>query len=805
MIKNILKIALRNMMNQKFYSFINVFGLTIGLTGAILVYLYVSNELSFDKFHSDHEKMYRVSLIGKIGDQEIHTSSTCPPLSEAMSTKISGVESSLRVWDTGKTGVIQGEFKSTEERFYYSDSNFFEFFDFDLLEGDKSQVLQKPNSIVITEATAKKYFGSENPMGKILELDNEKTPYEVTGICENTPFNSHLQFEGIRSINSLYSEMPQFFTVWLNNTLDTYTKINPQTNIKSVNEELAELVKENAGPTLAQFTGVPFEDFLKNGGKYSYQVYKMTDTRLKTADLMDDGAQKGNITYVYIFSAVGFFILLIACINFMNLSTAKSTSRAKEVGLRKTMGSNRSLLVNQFLAESMIYSIISTVLAVLVAYLLLPGFNQISGVTLTYGLIFHPATIVAIVFICLLVGVLAGSYPAFYLTSFDIVSVLKGKVRTAAKSGKLRSSLVVFQFFLSIVLIISTSIVYDQINFIKNRNLGFDKDKIIIVNGTDRLNNDANAFKNSLTQLPVFTSASYTNNHFPGINNTTVFKTPGDKKDYILGKYFADYDHAETMGFEMAEGRYYSRDFPSDSLAVVINEAAVREIGWENPLNEYLIDNPGDDSERRLKVIGVIKDFNFESLKTKVRPMIIVLTDVSRNLLVKYNSSSTEALATLEKQWKDIAPEDQFEYAFMDQEYDALFRTEQKLGDLFTIMSGVAIFIACVGLFGLASYMAEQRVKEIGIRKSMGATVPGLMKLLSVEFIKLIGIAFLISIYPAYYFMNDWLGEFAFRVDINWLNFVIAGVVAFVLAWLTVSYHAFQAARKNPVDSLKYE
>ena len=805
MVKNYFKIALRNMMKDKFYTFINVLGLTIGITGCLFVVLYVNNELSYDKFHREYENIYNVGLTGKIAEQEINVSSTSPVLSTAMANEIPGIEEVLRVNPTGRPVFRYGEKAFAEKRVLYVDSNFFSFFNFPLLKGDADKVLVEPNSVVLIEETAKKYFGDEDPIGKILEIGNEKKAYKVTGIAIKSPSNSHLQLNALLSMSSLYSEYPkEYWTAWTSNSLLTYVRKNPNTTVESVNEELEKLVWKNVAPMLAQFLGTDFQEFLDNGGKYSYWIFPITDIRLYS-DLEGYPEPTGDITYIYIFVAVGLFLVIIACINFMNLSTAKSSGRAKEVGLRKTLGSLRSQMIGQFLTESLIYSFIATLISLALVYLLLPGFNQLAGVELTVDPMFTPLFMIVLLSVMTVVGFLAGSYPAFYLTGFKVVDVLKGKGRSSMKSGGIRSTLVVFQFFISIGLIICTGVVFQQLQYVRDKNLGFDKDNIIVVNHTSRLGTNRQAFKNALKGQPEIIETSFSNNYFPGVNNTTVFKTTGNEQDYLMGLYYADWDHAEAMGFEMAEGRFFDRDFPSDSTGIVINQAAANQFGWDNIENKELLYYGDTEGGERLKVVGMVKDFNFESLKMDVRPVAIRLTKESNSLMVRYAGNSSETLEILEKAWKEYGEAEPFEYMFMDQEYDALFRAEQRLGQLFTVLSGLAIFVACIGLFGLASFMAEQRAKEIGIRKAMGATLANLTGLLSGEFIKLIIIAFVLAVGPSWYLMDLWLEDFAYRIELNWVLFVLAGVISFLIAWLTVSWQAIKAARANPVDSIRYE
>jgi putative ABC transport system permease protein len=456
------------------------------------------------------------------------------------------------------------------------------------------------------------------------------------------------------------------------------------------------------------------------------------------------------------------------------------------------------------MSESLMYSLIAVLLAVGFCYLLLPQFNLLAGKQLGMHVLVSPTFIISLLSLIVLVGVIAGSYPAFYMTSFNAVEVLKGKVRAGMKSKGIRSGLVVLQFMISIVLIISTAMVYQQIQFMQDRNMGIDKHNVMIIHSATRLGDNTDAFKNALESQTGIVAASYTNNSFPGVNNTTVFKTVSSDQDHIMGLYYADYDHQEVMKFELKEGRYFSKDFPSDSSAILLNEAAVKEFGYENPLQEEVIYSD-DGKKEKLRVIGVFKDFNFESLKSKVRPLSIRLTKKSWQLMVRYDGNAQEAVGSIEKLWKQYAPNEPFDYGFLDQNFDELFRSEQRIGKLAQVFSGLAIFIASLGLFALAAFTTEQRAKEIGIRKALGASSTGLVLLLSREFTWLVIIAFVPASALAYWFMSSWLSGFAYHIDINPLVFIISGIAAISVAWITVSYQSFKAAAANPIESLRQE
>ncbi len=796
-----IKVAFRNMWKQKFYALINIIGLALGLTVCTMIGMYVADEFSYDEFHSDVENLYRVGLHGKLAGQEIRSYTTCPPLANGMLTEIPGIEKVTRVNNYNNIVFRYDDLVFTEEKIIDADSTFFDVFGFKLLKGDPQQVLVKPNSMVITESLAKKYLGDEEPIGKIIQVGNSKLAFEVTGLAEDPPSNSHIEFEAILSMSS--NEKSYNSTEWLNNYLYTYFVKHPEADTETIAELLEPITIRNVEPQLQQFTGMDFSKLREGGGEYRYNAHPITDTRLYN-DLEHDMTPAGNIQHVYILIAVGLFILIIACINFMNLATARSAGRAKEVGMRKTLGSHRGQLILQFLSESVVYAFLATLVALILAVAFLPGFNTLSGKELSLEFFYEPQVILGILVIILLTGVLAGSYPAFYLTSFNPVEVLKGKVKGGVKSKSVRSALVVFQFALSIMMVISTAVVFQQISFMRDKNIGIDKHNVLIVKSSHRLNDQKPAFKKQVQGMGQVQAASFTNNSFPGVNSNTIFRSAGLDQDHIMGLYYTDHDHQEVLKFEMAEGRFFSEEFPSDSTAAVINEAAVRELGWTNPLEEHIIHFQGE-APQKMKVIGVIKDFNYESFKSEVRPLVILTGAWGAHLHVRYEGDPQSLIQSIEQEWKGIAPGEPFEYTFLDDEFDKLFRAEERLGKIFTVFTILTLVIATLGLFALASFTSEQRTREIGIRKVLGASDFDLVRLLSFEFTKLVLIAIVIAVVPAYFIMSDWLNGFNYRIELSWGVFVISCVLAILVAWITVGLQALKAARLNPSHALRYE
>lgn len=806
MLRNYFKIAIRNILKHKFYSAINISGLVIGITCCLLIFIYVKDEISYDRFHANADNMYRVGLHGKIAGQELFTTNSSVPVGPTMREEIPGVESMTRLFPITRSGsgiVFKHEEKIfSEENIFYADSNFYQFFSFELIEGDRATVLKEPFSVVITETLAKKYFDGD-AIGKMLVIGNDNEAFKVTGIAKEAPSNSHIHYSAMLSFNTVLNNPEEIFPGWTGNSLQTYVSLNSQITKEEVNAKLEDIVEKYVGQELEQGLGIKFDEFREQGGIYSYFVYPMTDSHLHST-LPDDMEPGSDVRYVYIFSGIGIFILLLACINFMNLSTAQSAGRAKEVGLRKTLGSQRGQMVWQFLSESLIYSLIAVLLAIGLCYVVLPYFNVLAGKQLSLHALTEPSFFAVALSLIILVGFIAGSYPALYLTSFNVVEVLKGKARGGMKSKGVRSSLVVFQFAVSIFLIIATAVVFLQLNHLQNKNLGLDKHNVLIIQNTSRLADSRNAFKTSIKELAGVEHVSYTNNTFPGVNNTTIFREKGIDTDYLSGKYYADWDHLEVMKFRLKEGRFFSRDFATDSSACILNEAAVKQFGWTEPLGKEILDFNGPEPET-IRVVGVVEDFNFESLKTSVRPMIIRLTERSRNLLVRYNGSPQQLISSIEGVWKQYAPGDPYEYAFLDEDFDTLFQSEKRLRDIFTVFSCLAIFIACLGLFALAAFTTEQRTKEIGIRKALGASVFKLSLLLSKEFVILVLIAIIPAVGLGWYLATWWLADFPYRIELSPLIFIGSAFLSIVIAWLTVSYQSLKAASSKPVDSLRYE
>ena len=806
--KNYLKVVLRGIKNQKFYATINIFGLTVGMATALLILLYITDELSYDRFHKDADRIYRLGVVGRLADQDFNMASTATPVAAALVDEIPEVGSSIRIMPIKKVLVQYGDKGFTEDQIMLADSNFFSFFSFVLLEGNKDEVLRGPNKVVITEDAAKKYFnyqgqGDTAPLGKIMLVGTSGRACEVTGIAKNPPSNSHFTFNILESMETWKGSKD---TYWTSNNVYTYYKVKPNAD-PHLQPKFDALVDKYVGPEIQQFIGISIDEFRKQGGAYSFKYEKLTDIHLKST-FAEQVSPNGNIQYLYIFGAIGVFIIAIACINFMNLATARSANRAKEVGIRKTVGALRGRLIAQFFYESILYALFSLLVAILVIWLVLPAFNQLSGKTIGAGSLLSLPFILGMALLVLLVGLGAGVYPALYLTSFQPVEVLKGKIRAGFKSGGVRSTLVVLQFTISIALIISTMVVFQQLKLLQNKNLGFAKENVLVIDNVNKLGTAREAFKNTLAQHKGIIGVSYSQSVPPLINNSSVYRPLGEKaEDILFWVNRVDQDHIPTMKMKMVEGRNFSKDIASDSNAVILNEAAMKLIGWDNiedkEIGEY---EDGGGIGKRMKVVGVVKDFNFESLKQKVKPFLLFYRPESSMISIRLDGNDIQnTVRFIGQQWKTLSNNAPFDYVFVDQEFDALFRAEQRMGSVFTVFTFLAIAIACLGLLGLATFTAEQRAKEIGIRKVMGSSVAQVVVMLSGGFTRLVAVSFILAAPLAYFGMGHWLQTFAYRVEVTPLTVMSGGGAALVLSWLTISYQSFKAARANPAKSLRSE
>lgn len=805
MLRNYLKIAIRNLRKNKIYSSINILGLSLGIASSLLIMIFVLDELSYDKFHPDAERIHRGDMTGQLNGNEFNLALTPAPMRFSLEEEVPAVESAIRIGAFPTMPIQYEELTFTEPITLVSDPEFFEFFGFELLKGDAKTALVGPNKIVLTESNAKKYFGDEEPIGKILLRGSDKTPTEVTGVAADPPHNSHLSFDMVLSGES-WEYMKS--TQWSSNNLYTYFKIHPESDIAEVNKALEGFIDKYFGPEIEQYLGVTLEQFREAGNRVGFGSMPLLDIHLKST-LQEEILPSGNLQSLYIFGAISIFIILIACINFMNLATAKSANRAKEVGVRKSIGAGKIPLIGQFLSESMLYSLLSGLVALVFILLALEPFNAISGKDLSIWMFLRPGIVLIFFGFLILVGLVAGSYPAFYLTSFSPILVLKGKIRSGAKRSGFRNGLVVFQFFISICLIISSMVVYKQLKYMQEKNLGFDKENVINLLHVRSLGNQMESFKQELLANTGFVSASYANDLPPEIDWSSVYRAEGMDQDILFSVNWVDEDHLKAMGYELIHGRFFSKDFPSDTAAVVINESAFLQIGWTGLDGSQKISGFFDgDNNLNKTVIGVIKNFNFDQLKMKIRPLIMGMDrqHYSEMAIRMTPGEWDDKIAYLESVWKKYSNGAAFEYSFVDSNFERLLSAEQKMGNIILTFTVLAIGIACLGLFGLAAFTTEQRSKEISIRKALGANLAQLVTLLSKDLTILVLISFIFAGPLAYYIMETyWLQNFAFRTSIDLLMIFGAGLLSILIAWMTVSYQSFKTAANNPVDYLKNE
>ena len=801
MIRNFVKIAVRNLRKNKAFSFINIFGLAIGLTSFMLIASFVYNELNYDQYPAAAKNIYRVKLsaIGN-GDVAVYPNvdiGVGPGLKKAFPEVISFT----RLLPGGPTFIQYQEKQFKEERLAYADSNFLQVFSIPLLEGDFSNALTDPNSIVVSKSFANKYFGKGQALGKSLLVG--KNVFKITGVFDKIPENSHFHFDAFLSLSTFHVS----HLTWSNIGYFTYLQLNDHADPKKLEAKFPQLVAKYVVPEIQHDMGVSLVEAQKSVGSFLFSLEPLRDIHLHS-NTKYELEPNGDIHYVYIFAALAVFILLLACINFTNLSTASAAKRSREVGIRKVMGSLKKQLIFQFLTESVLLTFLATICAYILIFLLLPYFNHVSGKNISFSFFVGFKTVSVILLLCILVGVVAGIYPSFFLSSFNTIKVLKGSSSTGSGKNVLRNGLVIFQFFVSITLIIATIIVFQQLHYMQNKKLGYDKEQVMYLPDAYLLGRLQDAFKDDLMRDTRVISASIARS-VPGSANmdgTEIFpkNENGNGAEIHTNIYHIDYDFLRTLGIPVAQGRNLSKDFPTDSSAILINEAAVRQLGWSglNPLGRSIVRS----GQKEYKVVGVVNDFHYASLKQKIAPLMMMLGNNYGGLIIKLRAGDTKLyIDDLKKKWTSFHPEGAFNYQFLDENFASLYAAEQRTGQIFSSFTIIAILIASLGLFGLAAFVTEQRTKEIGIRKVLGASISQLLVLVTKDFLYLVGAAFVLSIPFTWWAMNNWLQEFAYRININVWVFPLSGLAAVFIALLTISFRAIKASVANPVASLKTE
>ena len=805
MIKNYFKVAFRNLWKNKGFSALNIIGLASGLAVCLLIVLYVVDELSYDKYNKNADRIYRLDADIFFNGTQFTASVSPDPLAPTLVRDYPEIEQMVRLNYQGDILVKKDNQNVKDHNAVFADSTFFKVFTVPMIQGDPNTALDEPNSIVIDETTAKKYFNSTDVVGKTLFVDNT-TYCKITGVIKDIPKQSHFHFSFIRPKGRANND-------WLSNNAHTYILVRPDASRQKIQSDVDVTINNYLAKDLMDQLHSSLKDLQNKGSHFIYHLMPLTDIHLHS-DKSYEIEANGNAADVYIFSVIAIFILLIACVNFMNLSTARSANRAKEVGIRKVAGSLRSHLITQFLTESVLLSFFSLLVALALSALLLPLFNQLSGKEMHVSTLFSTWLFPVMIALMLLVGCIAGSYPAFYLSSFQPIQVLKGKVAKGFKNSWLRSSLVVFQFCISIILIIGTIIIYNQLDFIQTRKIGYNRDQVLVLHNAWYLDQKIHTFRNELLNIPGVTDATITGD-LPtgnGFDQEGWFRDASldANKAIVLTDFFVDENYIPTLGMDIVKGRNFSKDFPSDSTGIILNETAVKVLGLKDPFKEnlYRPNYRGDSMHGVLAyhVVGVVKDFNYSSMHQHVGPLLIQLGDNWGSIAMRVGTKNIPSVINkVEANWTKMAPGQPFNYTFMDADFNKVYTAEQQTGKLFITFAIFAIFIGCLGLFGLVTYAAEQRTKEIGVRKVLGASVGGIVAMLSKDFAKLVLIASLIAFPVAWWAMNKWLQSFAYRTNISWWVFFAAGTAAILIALITVSFQAIKAAIANPVKSLRTE
>jgi len=808
MLKNFIITAWRNLKRNKAFSFINIFGLSVGLTCCMLIGAYLYQELNYDTYPEKAKQIYRVALHSNGNN----TAADFPSVDIAVGPGIKSVYPEvLAVTRLSRLGPFFLKYRANrfkEDNIVLIDSNFFQMFSIPVIEGDKKTALAAPKSIVITKAVEKKYFGDSPAIGKTLIVGADADLLTVTGVIEKIPDNSHFHADAFISMDTYVK--PRTTQTWSNVGYYTYLLLDKNADPKKLEAGFPRLVAKFVVPEIKHDMGVSLAEAQKSVNSFIFFLQPLTSIHLHSATKYEFEAN-GDIHYIYIFGALAIFILLLACINFTNLSTASAAKRAKEIGIRKVLGSAKNMLVSQFLIESFMLTFLAIFFALGLVYLLLPYFNNLAGKNISIGFFLSSRALLTEAALMLIVGLTAGIYPAFFLSSFRIIAILKGNsgTRPTGRSG-LRSSLIVIQFAISTALIISTFVVYQQLHFMQNQKLGYDKNQVLVINDTYTLGDNIGAFKQRLLNDPRVVNATISSN-VPGYNNMigTEIYVPeiagnGTRTEIQTGIYWIQSSYIPTLGMQLAKGRNFYPSGLADSASVLINEAAVRDLGFGNidPIGKTVIRS----GQQHYNIVGVVKDFHYTSAKQKIGPLMLLASERTGSIIVRIKTTDVSHLISdIKSQWNAYHASAPFSYSFLDEQFASLYKSEERTGRIFTSFAIIAVIIASLGLFGLVAYMVRQRVKEIGIRKVLGASAGSITLMLSKEFLQLILIAALISFPVTWYAMGKWLQDFAYRINIQWWVFIAAGVIALLVAAITISLQSIKAALANPVKSLRSE
>ncbi|MEO6253272.1 MAG: ABC transporter permease [Ferruginibacter sp.] len=793
MIKNLFLVAIRNFKKDKGYNLLNVLGLSIGITFSLLLIFYIIDELSYDKYHKNADRIFRIVSYVNEPENKMKWASTQFPLGPTLKKDYPEVEQSARFVSADRAMYKNGDKEFYEEKIFYVDSNLFQIFTYKFLEGNAATALIAPHSMVLTKSLAEKYFGKgHNAVGQSLR-DNSGETYKITGVLEDVPMNSHIIFNGLISVNTLPAD---FADNWGQFNYFTYVLLRPNTNKEAFAKKLLPMYDKYMASIFGKFNI-----------KIHYGVQPITSIHLHS-DMQGEPEELGSMSYIWIFSAVALFMLIIACINYMNMATARSARRAKEIGIRKVAGSTKAQLVVQFLSESVLLTVISLLLSLAAIYFLLPFFNTLSGKFIAFGSLFNLTTLLILLGIVLFVGLLGGSYPAFYLSKFQPVTVLKGALAKGSSNVVLRRTLVVVQFSISMVMLICTLVVYNQLKYMQNKDLGFNKEHVLTVtaNGDGDMRGKISSFQNEIRKNPGIISMSAAQAS-PGGNisfNLFSVETKTGFAEKGIDTYGIDENYLDNLNIKLVKGRNFSG--PSDTLhSMLVNESMVKDLGWDEPIGKR-VKPAGDTTGRYFEVVGVIKDFHVKSLYNPIAPLLLSYRPNSRVVQIKLGATNIPAtISSIEKTWKTIFPELAFEYKFLDQDFNSQYAADQKRGKIFTSFSTLTIIITCLGLLGLIAFTTEQRRKEISIRKVMGAGTTHIVSLITRNFVLLVLLSCVIAFPVAYYFMHKWLDVFPYKEGLKLSTFLLSALAVLVITMLTVSFHTIKVAISNPVDSLKTE
>lgn len=827
MLKNYLVLFLRNLKRQKLFSVINLLGLTVSMASTLLIYLYVHHEFSFDSFHPDVDRIYRINQTFIWGENNnSQFSSTGPGVAYALKAEIAEAELITSIHTPGNFIVSytrpSGEVVSFEEnKVLAADTNFFRMFDFGVLKGDPAVSFKEANSLVMTKSTAKKYFGDEEPIGKLVQLGGpgEQKTYEVTAITEDTPDNSYIEYDVLLSLRGYPIERLSWSWVWTQ--LETYIRLQPNSDVEQVRQKIAAIPQKHVGPTLKAAMNTTYDEYIKSGKKWELFMQPMTSIHLPDGPVLNRLNDSGSITIIYSFIGAAIFIVLLSCVNFMNLSTAQFTRRIKEASVRKILGLGKKQLSLSYFFEALTFCLIALVLAVALTQLFLPGFNLITEKSLRLDWLNNPEIPVFFAGLALFMAIVSATYPALFLSGFNPVEAIKGKLKVGREGKSFRNSLVVFQFSVSIVLIICTAVVFQQLKFVSDKDIGFNKENLMVLNHVEAVK-DGEVFAHEAMKISGVAQASWCTSVPPRLWGGDTFSAEGNSEmRFPMNFTTADQHYLPTLDIKLKLGRNFSDESPGDFERVIVNEATIKKIGWpvdESVLGKKILYPGGDNSS--FEIVGVVADFNYWSLANPIEPMGIfhVKTQESNNglypgktqyLTLRMEAQSQEAweisIAQLRQLWKVHAGDTPFDYEFVDQAFAETFKSQQQFGTVLTVMATLAILIAGLGLLGMIIYALEQRTKEIGIRKVSGASVWDILKLISQGYTKLIAIAFLLGAPFSYWLMQQWLKDFAYRITPSVWIFLITGLSTLVVAILITSYHSLKAAMTNPVDVLKDE